>query len=329
MRNLISLFVTVLAYLIFLSSCEEGNERKVTPTPDATQLKFFIDSKIAANEQYLTLDAGTGGMLLANKGTILQFQENSFADLDGNVVTGEVEIKLIEIFDRSDMAFMKKPTMGRDLNGDLSALKSGGQFFIDATQGAKKLKPIREFTFIVPVENTGGADEQMLMFTGVEECDGTQCNVIWEQDAGDRGNVGVDGFQDAGGVRTAYYAFRNKFGWTNIDRWYSDPRPKTTVFVDVPKGFNNANCAVFMAYKGEPASLAMFDKFDSETEMFTEHYGMVPVGLEVHFILVSFIDGTINYAIQSATIQENHTQTISKVTPISEADLVSLINGLP
>jgi hypothetical protein len=327
MRSLLSLLVIVALNLVLLSGCEDGNEQAVKPKPDATRLHFFTQSNVAENTQFLTLDATTGGLLYGKKGTVLQFINDSFVDAEGNPVTGEVDIKLIEIFDRSTMVLMRKPTMGRDENDALSALKSGGQFYIDATQGTKKLTPVKGFTIIAPVDNTGGADDNMRLFTGIEECDAVLCNVVWEEDAADR-NVGIDGMQTTGGSYDAYYAFRNKFGWTNIDRWYNDPRPKTTIFVDVPAGFDNTNCAVFMAYKGQPSALAMFDTFDKNTGLFSEHYGLIPVGLEVHFILVSIIEDEIHYAVKSATIEENHKEVISEVKMISKDGLIELIDSL-
>ena len=58
---------------------------------------------------------------------------------------------------------------------------------------------------------------------------------------------------------TGYGTFISNFGWTNIDRWYNDPRPKTTLFVDLPEGFDNTNCNVYVSYDGEPTALALLD----------------------------------------------------------------------
>jgi hypothetical protein len=55
---------------------------------------------------------------------------------------------------------------------------------------------------------------------------------------------------------------------------------------------------------------------------------MIPIGLEVHFILVSIIEDEIHYAIQSATIKENHIEKMSEVKMISKAALIELIDGL-
>lgn len=84
-----------------------------------------------------------------------------------------------------------------------------------------------------------------------------------------------------------------------------------------------------MIYDGEPTALARFDKFDRETGLFTEHYGLVPIGLNVHFILVNMIEDELHYAIQPATITANHVEVFSKVESITEEELVQRIHDLP
>lgn len=329
------LFSFILFSGLFFWSCDDGNENIVKPVPDAGALRFFVDGNVLENTQYFTIDGSAGGSVYCDEGTVIQFAPESFTDSEGNIVTGEVNIKVIEIFNRSAMVLMQKPTMGRTATGGLTALKSGGQFYVSATKKlgsdtrGPELSLEKEYVIIAPVSNTGEADDNMRLFTGVEECNDARCNVIWEEQPGDR-NVAIDGFQDAGGGYTAYYAFQNRFGWTNIDRWYNDPRPKTTVTVRVPEGYNNANCAVYMAYKGD-AALALFDRYDEGTKLFSEHYGLVPVGLDVHFILVSIIDDQVHYVVQSATITEDHQQVMKStdVKAISEAALIDLIDALP
>jgi hypothetical protein len=97
----------------------------------------------------------------------------------------------------------------------------------------------------------------------------------------------------------------------------------------VPEGYDNTHCAVYLSYDGEPTALASFDVYNDGTDLFTEHYGLIPIGLQVHFIFVSVVDGQWNYAIQSATITANHVQVISNVQPITEAQLENLIDDLP
>jgi hypothetical protein len=167
----------------------------------------------------------------------------------------------------------------------------------------------------------------MRKFDGLITCEGDDCDLLWEED--NERNIEIGEWQTDGGIKTVYYVFQQKFGWTNIDRWYNDPRPKTTIFVDVPEGFDNTNCTVYITYDGEPTALGSLDRYDADKKLFTEHYGLIPVGLKVHFVLVSIIDDEIHYAVQATTITENHIEVIKSVESISEEALINLIDDLP
>jgi hypothetical protein len=121
-------------------------------------------------------------------------------------------------------------------DGSIATLVSGGQFYVNATLKGEQLIPVNGYSLIIPVNNTGGADNDMKLFQGQEVCAGDDCKIVWEEM--DRG-VEVAKWQDTGGVYSVYYAFQSKFGWTNIDKWYNDPREKTTIYVDLPNEYNN------------------------------------------------------------------------------------------
>ncbi|MBL7857602.1 MAG: hypothetical protein JNM57_07925 [Cyclobacteriaceae bacterium] len=324
--NPITISLAICSLVAGLFSCD-NTENPVIPSPDATALKNFVSLNINQRTQNFAVDAATGGQIKGNDGTIIKFYPNGFMTLSGEAVSGSVDIELIEIFDRASMLLVEKPTVGKMGNGDLATLISGGEFYVNATQGGLQLKPANGYTITAPTNKTGGPNMNMNLFNGVEVCENDICKNVWEEQ-NDR-KIEVGEFQSTGGIYSAYYAFQNKFGWTNIDRWYNDPRTKTTLFVDVPEGFNNSNCALYMTYDGEKTALARFDKYDETTGLFTEHYGLIPVGLNVHFILVSIVDDEIHYAIQSATIKQNHVEVIDTVESITQEELVALIGNLP
>lgn len=146
----------------------------------------------------------------------------------------------------------------------------------------------------------------------------------------DRDNMWVEG--EGSGADVSYTMLTQAFGWTNIDRWYSDPRPKTTIHVSVPEGWDDANSAVYLSYDGEPTALAQFDTYDDETGLFSEHYGLIPIGLEVHIVFVTELEGQWSYAIQAATIEDAHLTTFDAPEDLIETDLAGLteaINALP
>ena len=221
------------------------------------------------------------------------------------------------------MLITNKPTMGILPNGDKALLISGGEFFIEATQNGVALEATCNIQLEIPSALTGGIDNAMILWNGIIDEDG---ELAWEEEKRDGANGGgvfAEGNQ--------YYAFLNNFGWSNVDRFYSDPRPKTTILVDVPEGYDNENSSVFLSYDGEESGLANLDTYDATTGLFSEHYGQIPVGLECHVIFVSEENNNWKYAIQAATIVENGVITITdaETAVVTEAQLATLINGLP
>ena len=117
-----------------------------------------------------------------------------------------------------------------------------------------------------------------------------------------------------------------------MDRWYSDPREKTTLSVRPPVGWDDTNSAVYLSYDGEPTALAGLDRFYEDDGTFSEHYGLLPIGLEVHVIFVTATDTGWAYAIQGATIAEDQEIGFDDADALLEADtegLVAVINALP
>ncbi len=313
-------------------SCDKNNEQPqpqpLKPGPNDV-VNTFLKSELSELKQSFTLNATDGGTVLGKEGTRIRFTPGSLKKQNGEAVTGSVNIELIEIYKKADMLLADMPTKGRD-NGVVSTLISGGEFYVNAKQNGEQLTVNGSYEIAAPVEKTGGAEGGMLPFNGIEECDNNgDCDIIWEQNR--KNGVVVDGMGGAQGTigQSAYFTFQNQFGWTNIDKWYADPRPKTTIFADVPDGYNGTNCAVYLSYDGEPTALASFDVYNPTTGLFTEHYGQIPIGLKVHFIMVSVIDGQWYYAIKESTITSNHVETISSLQPVTEAQLRTLINGLP
>jgi len=310
-----------------IAGCDDGTTESLQLQPDKVALtNLFINGTIDRT-QHFTIYAATGGNIAGEKGTIVKFGGNAFQKLNGDAVSGSVDVKLIEVYDRSTMLLTKRPTNGKNEDNKVETLVSGGEFYVNATQDGIQLKLVSGYTIVAPTSNTGEIDQDMRMFSGVENCVGDDCDVTWEENK-DRG-IEIGEFQTTGGIQTAYYVFQNHFGWTNIDRWFNDPRSKTSIFVKVPEGFDNSNCAVFIAYEGEPTALGRFDKYDNSSKMFTEHYGLIPIGIKIHVILISVIDDAVHYAVESATVTEDHVVTIADVESITEEELIDLIDELP
>lgn len=121
------------------------------------------------------------------------------------------------------------------------------------------------------------------------------------------------------------------FGWTNVDKFYSDPRPRTTILAAVPTGYDNTNCAIYLSYDGEGQNaLAKLDTYNSTTLQFSEHYGQIPIGLACHVIFATEDNGNWRYAIKAVTVAAGdvYTFTLAETTVGTEAQLVAAINAI-
>jgi hypothetical protein len=327
-NNLKQLFTIVLIGLLTLTSCDSKDDEPDEAQPDGTALnQRFITNRENAKQTF-TLDASTGGMVTGSQGTSVIIPANSIG-LNGVPVTGNIDIELIEIYDKAAMVLQNMSSKGKRANGDEEALKSAGEFFLNAKQNGNQLEVLTPIT----IESRGvapGEYEPMQVFRAGDNIDD---NDIWKE--ADEDNDGINDNaegREGQGPDGEFILFSaldlSEFGWTNLDIWYNFTGQLTDLFVDTPDGYNSENTSVYLSYNGENG-LARMDIYDTQLELFTEHFGRIPVGQEVHFIMVVDIAGQLHYTIQPATIIEDHIEVMANPQPISQADLTTLINGLP
>lgn len=317
-----SLFVTSLLLTTACSSNDDIDNGPITTPPTAEEFNTLINNVREDLIQEFQFNAEDGYVTFTSeKGVSININGNCLTQ-NGDPVTGTVDLAYAELFDKSTMLTTKLPTMGIMDNGDRVMLVSGGEFYLEVTQNGEELNTNCGFYLQIPVALTGGAENDMTLWTGTFDEDG---NLEWDEndDATGQGENGVfvEGEQ--------YYAFVQNFGWTNVDKFYNDPRPKTTIYAQVPDGYDNENSAVYLSYDGEDSGLALLDTYNDG--LFSEHYGQIPIGLECHAIFVSEEDGNWRYAIKAVTIADNDIITFNyeETTVATESELIAAIDALP
>ena len=321
MKNQIKKIGLLALATIIFASCTNNEELAPIP-PTAAAFKGINEAGIKKNTQNFTATAETGTITLTSaKGVVITLNGNALTK-NGNPVTGPIDITYIELFDKGNMLITNKPTMGIMADGNRSLLKSGGEFFIKASQGGVDLVSTGAIQLQVPANLTGGIDNAMTLWKG--EID-TNDNLAWREvkdAAGGKGGVGTQG--------NTYYVTFGNFGWTNVDKFYSDPRPKTTILADAPDGYDNTNSAIYLSYDGEGTNaLAKLDTYTA-AGLFSEHYGQIPIGLACHVIFVTEDNGNWRYAIKAVTVAAGdvYTFTLAETTIATEAQLVAAINAI-
>lgn len=337
MKNLKKIGLLILLFAITLVSCKKEVDKEETKKPDGVALKSFIENKREAKTQKYTIniDNSLGTKIVGEQGTVLEFFPGQLKDKQGNTITGNIEVELLEIYSKADMLLMNKTTMGLLPNGNHAMLVSGGQISLNAYQNGEELEIDGTLTVLFPVDNMNSTTTDMELFTADccnNDCDGIVCaDDVWVEKEDTTNPVTGQGglFVENIGGDNFYYALISDFGWTNIDRFYSFTGPKTTLLVDAPAGYDNTNCAIYLSYDGEESGLASLDKYLPATDLFTEHYGEIPVGQEVTFIIISIVEGEYSYSTKSATIAAGETVILDPLVATTEADLKTAIENLP
>lgn len=307
---------------VLVASCSKNDDGDSSPdyVPSASAFAALRDD--ALNKQTFTFNAEDGATTFTSaKG--VQFTINGAClTQNGNAVTGQIVVEYAELFDPGTMLATNKSTMGRMPNGDMALLISGGEFYINAKKNGQQLDISCPMQVIIPASLTGGAETGMTLWDGTIDEDG---NLEWDEQERANGANGV--FVEG----PNYYASFSGFGWTNVDRFYSDPRPKTTILAEAPSGYNFENSAIYLHYDGEGSSLAKLDTFNPATNQFSEHYGQIPIGLQCHIIFATEDNGQWRYAIKAVTIAANQVYvfTLAETTVGTEAQLIAAINALP
>ena len=326
-KNMKNLMGITLLIALTLTSCKKPEDDE--PQADGAALTHIFENNRADAMQSFVVDIDGGATITGSQGTQVTFPANSIG-LNGSPVSGNIDVELIEVYDRAAMLLQNMPTSGIKPNGDQEALKSAGEFFLNATQNGNQL----EILLPVTIQSKGvapGTWESMQVFRAGDDANDTD---LWTEadENNDGANDNAEGGEGPGpnGTYVVYSVFdTSAFGWTNLDRWYNFTGQLTDIYVDTPDEFDGDNCEVFLTYDGEPTALARMDNYDSGLGMFTEHFGRIPVGQAVHIILVAEIGGTLHYTMQGTTIVDNHIEVMAAPQPTTQAALEAMINALP
>lgn len=333
------LFLTAIAASLL---CACSGEESISSAEKTNNLRKGVQAEIdglqqkALNNltQHYRLYPEQGITSVTTKsGVVISINPKTFT-VKGEGVRGAINVEFIEIYRRSQMATANKTTQGvadpenqtDETEGvDLWPLVSGGEFYVNmTTENGEQIDNGAEYSLTVPSAPTGGTDPGMLAWDGTEDADG---NVTWEKKTDVNGNP----IPVTNGELGGYELNLDNFGWANCDRFASYPGPKTTILVDVPATYDDTNCIVYLATEGEENLLARLDHYDAGTELFSEHYGQVPVGLDGYIIFVAGTTAGWSYEIIPVTFTPG---LIVNVDPTvmqtgSQTDVENAIDALP
>jgi hypothetical protein len=276
----------------------------------------------------LSFDASVDFVMATENNTIFQIAAGSFVDDSGNLVTGEVDFKYIEVLDHADYLYYKLPTIsGKKL------LRTEGVFRFEVTQENKKLK-LKEGKGITVRLPSDDPDPGMMLFEAQGE--GENFDWVLNQDinTGQDQNIFINEWFV--NLDSASQEFLSGFGyqfdcdifkWINVDIFSDVPEEdRTTVCVELPEIYTNENTIVFMYFNDSESILALYG--DADKMMWCEPYGATPKGFKVTFIVIASIEEDVfHFALQEAVIREEHVEYIEPEEASFE-DIIKAIEDL-
>ncbi len=289
--SMIMLLISTISFLFF--AC-----RKDVQSADHEILKatdFWND--YGPKQQTFSVNAATGGTITGTKGTRISIPSGAFIEANGTIVTEIVSLNLVEILTKKDILFSGVLT---EANGE--PLLSGGELLVEAKKqngDVLRMNPAGQ-PVKIEVPAAKGADTGMKLFVRRERIQQpNQSNdnpLTWTPAS----------YAPFGGGANSYVFNLPGFRWVNIDKFYSDPRPKTIITAS-PEFKDNSNASkveVLLIFKDVTTVCPI--PYNSGMQKFQSYQNAVPVGAEVIIVIIGEdSDGNIQFGSKEIIVTPN------------------------
>lgn len=260
--------------------------------------------------------------ITAAQGTVFFVQPLSFTDLNGQIIDGEINFEILEMYTPGDLIACQLSTNGLNNNQSVEPLLSEGVFHIDITHQGEPViitQPIRVF---IPSEN---ASLDLSLFHS-PSCPELSCSVLWEAQ---QTEVIYEPYTDpAGNTILGYQTFLRNTGWKSIARFNDSQEARGIIYNIVPPGYNDTNSNVFLYYNSSSTAIGMFSEYDAENEVFSEKFGEIPNNTPAYVLFVSKPETEFSFGSKSITTQDGKITATRDVRLGDETDLKTYINNL-
>ena len=297
----------ILASIVFMQCKDKENE---APSKYGSASDFL--ETYAPKSQKFNGDAASTITFSSSNDFRYSFQPNSFRNSKGNLVTGNVDIEVIEIASKADMIYSGIMTVSNN-----QLLESGGMFKITATQGNEELIVTQPYLVSMPTDEF---DDQMMVFRG-EETQNTEGGSAVNWVLADSTAVFPDSSQQDTSDR--YYFYVNFTSWCNLDKFWN-ATSGAQVRLKVPTECLGYETNVYMIMEDNTVTRLFLDQTNGEYN--SSNY-ILPIGWDIQLLVVSTKDDKLSYALVDSEIVNNHLETVNSLTEISEEDLKSLIDS--
>lgn len=236
MRTLI--FVITFLPVLFISCSKEA----ALSTGDITTFINNLESPVQTYEIELN---GTKSIRTDN--AAIFFDEDDFVDLSGNIVTGTIQVEVLELLTKGQILLYGFPSSS---NGEL--LESAGEFRITASQDGQQIY-LREGEQYALYLSTDDPEEEMELFYLNEQNDWIEA----DQDSESQNSVRLtDANIDLPG-NGIYFTLPDRLGWINCDRFIESADINSEVDLFLGDDFNSNNTEAFLIFNDLNSVLRM------------------------------------------------------------------------
>ena len=250
-------------------------------------------NKFSPPLEVFQIDAAIGGRIITARNSVITFSPSSFEYLDGSVVTGDVEIQVVELLTKSEILLHGIHTWCDD-----RLLESAGEFRIQVFQKGNELKLKDGANYNLFVANNNPrpkaelfyGDEESREWIEADQDDNTQENVLEAEVLA----------SEAIGWLYGYESFPDRLGWINVDWFVNDPSAGL-LKVELPPRYGLDNTIVYAHFLDLNAVLELW--FDTNLN---RYFLKAPIGYRVEvFSITNFGGDNYKFATQEVVIQDD------------------------
>jgi hypothetical protein len=290
----ITFLLIVSCFLLF--ACQKELSFKKEPVNIATLSSFTETNRNAG--QGFTINSSVVQSITTEKGSKVEFKENSFVTQGGNPVTGSVDVFVKEVATPGEMILCDLPTMA---NGRL--LESGGEYNITASQNGNQLKLAPGKYVKIEIPHRGNNMSGMQVFNGAADATG---KVNWSVNT-NPGNIVVGDSS----LFSKSNLFCDSINWINCDKFINDPTVEFTVFPGNAPSSDSTNVFVHLTGRNTVAKM-------NWTQGLSYFKSNMLLAVPSTLVGISMKNGQLYASVISVNIQNGQSTTLNFTTYTEE-----------
>lgn len=226
MKKMLSAAVMALICLVSCKKTDPVNNNNNNGNNNDTTPGYKYESfareyeRLAPQVKSVTIDATAGASVYGNSGTRYIFPANAFQTASGAIVTGNINLDLMECVRNTDFIFARMLTVSEG-----NPLLSAGSVMVKASQGGANvyIRPGMNFTVKMPTAKGPSADA-MRYFRGITTSAVPGSMVTWAPQIDSMFSVIYDG--------DTISMFPDSVGYHNLDKYASGDFVNVDVKID-------------------------------------------------------------------------------------------------